>query len=206
LAAALQRGVTTFVASGDSGAYAGPKKECGKTPSVTYPASDPSVVSVGGTSLQLNSDSTIATETAWNLSGGGKAIPYLRPIWQVAPQLKPGKYRQAPDVAFLGDQHTGVQVYFAGHRIIAGGTSLGAPAWAGIWSLIQEDASQQGKTVAGAPQILYHIANSATYSSAFHDILSGGNAVYHAHVGWDRVTGWGTPDANNLATAVVAAS
>jgi kumamolisin len=200
------RGVSVFVASGDSGQFAGPKKQCGSAPSVSYPAADPSVVAVGGTTLQLNSDSTIATETAWKLSGGGKAIPFLRPVWQVAPQLHPGKYRQAPDVAFVGNQNTGVQVVFRGQTIVAGGTSVGAPAWAGIWSLIEQDASQSGKTVAAAPSLIYRVANSSAYASAFHDVTSGGNSLYHAHVGWDRVTGWGTPDASNLAKAVLAIS
>lgn len=206
LAGVLQRGVSVFVASGDTGAYAGPKKQCGSAPSVAYPASDPSVVSVGGTSLQLNDDGTIADETAWNLSGGGKAVPFLRPIWQVAPQLHPGKYRQVPDVAFEADQNTGVDLVFRGRHTVAGGTSLGAPAWAGIWSLIRQDAAQHGKSAAAAPRLIYRIANSAAYTTAFHDITSGGNSVYHAHAGWDRVTGWGTPDVNSLATAVLAIS
>jgi kumamolisin len=38
LAAVEKRGVSVFVASGDSGAFAGPKKECGSAPGVTYPA------------------------------------------------------------------------------------------------------------------------------------------------------------------------
>jgi kumamolisin len=206
LAAARQKGMSAFAASGDSGAFAGPKKQCGSAPAVAYPASDPSVVSVGGTTLHLNGDSTIASETAWSLSGGGKARPFPRPVWQVAPQLRPGPYRQVPDVAFDGNQNTGVEVIFNGRRIAAGGTSLGAPAWAGIWSLIQQDASQSGKTVGAAPQLIYRVANSSAYSSAFHDITTGGNSVYHAHVGWDRVTGWGTPDVNNLATAILAIS
>jgi len=206
LASLLTRGVSVFVASGDSGALAGPRKQCGSKPSVAYPASDPSVIAVGGTSLQLNNDQSISSETAWRLSGGGKALPFLRPIWQVAPQLGPGKYRQVPDVAFLADQNTGVQVYFRGHRIIAGGTSLGAPAWAGIWSVIEQDAAQSGKSVAAGPRLVYRVANSSAYTSAFHDITSGSNGVYHAHPGWDRVTGWGTPDAANLASSLLAIS
>ena len=48
-----QRGVTVFVSSGDSGDRPGPEKDCGKKIGVAYPSGDPSVVSVGGTSLQL---------------------------------------------------------------------------------------------------------------------------------------------------------
>lgn len=204
LAAALAHGVSTFVSSGDTGALAGPVRECGRQPSVGYPASDPSVVSVGGTSLLLNSDNTQYSQFAWSLSGGGKAKPMLRPTWQVTPNLRPGKFRYAPDVSFLANPSTGAEIYYNGDWQTAGGTSLGAPAWAAIWTLVKESAARSEKTVGGAPTYLYRIGNSSAYSSAFTDITSGGNGVYGAKVGWDAVTGWGTPLVSGLAAAVSA--
>jgi kumamolisin len=171
---------------------------------VTYPASDPSVVTVGGTSLSLNTDNTISAESAWSLSGGGKAKPLLRPLWQLVAQLAHAKYRWAPDVAFLADPQTGVGIFFKGTWRQAGGTSLGAPAWAAIWSLVRESAQQSGKTVGAAPPLLYQIGNSATYAQALHDITVGDNGYYQAGPGWDPVTGWGTPDVGGLATTVQA--
>jgi kumamolisin len=53
---------------------------------------------------------------------------------------------------------------------------------------------------------VYHIGNSSAYSKAFHDITTGSNGVYQAKVGWDGVTGWGTPDVAQFAAAVLAAS
>lgn len=204
LAAAEKRAISVFVSSGDNGAFPGPRRDCGATIGVPYPASDPSVVAVGGTSLQLAGDNSIASEIAWQLSGGGKGLPLLRPTWEVAPQLHPGKYRWTPDVAFLADQNTGVEVYYNGRWIVVGGTSLGAPAWAGIWALVRQDAQQAGKSVGAAAPLIYRIANSTAYSSSFHDVIQGSNGHYHAGVGWDAVTGWGTPDVNGLATAVLA--
>jgi subtilase family serine protease len=52
--------------------------------------------------------------------------------------------------------------------------------------------------------MVYQIGNSAAYSQAFHDITSGGNGYYQATVGWDPITGWGTPDVSGLAAAVQA--
>ena len=51
LAGLEQRGISVFVSSGDYGALAGPRKDCGSTPDVAYPASDPTVVAVGGTTF-----------------------------------------------------------------------------------------------------------------------------------------------------------
>lgn len=198
----LKRGVSVFVSSGDDGALPGPVSDCGHHLGVAYPASDPSVVAVGGTSLSLNTDNTIAGETAWERSGGGKGSPLLHPLWQVIAQLPHPKYRWAPDVAFLADPRTGAAIYDKGRWQTAGGTSLGSPAWAAIWSLIWESAQKSGTTIQPAPQTLYSVANSPAYNQAFHDITAGGNGFYQAAPGWDPVTGWGTPNVAGLIAAV----
>jgi kumamolisin len=204
---AMAAGVSVFVSSGDDGARPGPVGQCGRAYNVAYPAGDPSVVSVGGTSLNLNDDGTIADETGWRYSGGGsyltKYLPLLRPAWQVAASLPQDKYRWAPDVAFDADPETGVSVAENGRWSQEGGTSLGAPAWAAIWALLRQDAQNNGKSLGVAPRVVYRIGNSAQYSSAFHDIVSGSNGKFSAGPGWDAVTGWGTPDVANLATALV---
>lgn len=192
----VQRGVTVFAASGDEGA------KCGNKIRVSYPGGDPSVVSVGGTTLRLNDDGTIAGETAWKYSGGGQVSPLLRPAWQIAKQLPRDRYRWAPDVAFDGNQNTGVAFYYKGHWRQVGGTSLGAPCWAAIWALVRQDGLQAGKQVGAAEPLIYKIANSSKYRSAFHDITTGSNGKYRAHAGWDAVTGLGTPDVAVLSAAV----
>lgn len=203
-ARALGAGVSVFVSSGDNGEFPGPKRDCVQQPGVSYPASDPSVVSVGGTSLLLNPDNTIAQEVAWSGSGGGRGKPFLRPSWQVTPNLNAGRYRYSPDVAFLGDLHTGVAFVYNGRRQIAGGTSLGAPAWAAVWSLLREQSQRSGATLGAAPELIYRVGNSAAYAGAFHDITSGSNGRYQAAVGWDPVTGWGTPNVSGLESALQA--
>jgi kumamolisin len=107
-------------------------------------------------------------------------------------------------VAFLGDPQTGVSVAANGHWTQSGGTSLGAPAWAAVWSLLRQDAQSSGRTLGVAPKVIYRLGNSTQYSTAFHDIVSGSNGKYVAGVGWDAVTGWGTPDASNMAAALAA--
>jgi len=201
-ARALAHKVGVFVSSGDSGALPGPVKDCGNKFGVSYPGSDPSVVSVGGTSLLLNDDDTIAKEAAWSLSGGGKAKPLPRPFWQVMSTLGPGRYRFAPDVAFVGNQNTGVAIVYRGRWEAAGGTSLGAPAWAGIWALLEQNTKRAGKILGPAPSLLYQIGNSSQYATAFDDVTTGSNGHYRAGVGWDAVTGWGTPNVSGLAAVL----
>lgn len=203
LAGLLKSGVSVFVSSGDSGALPGPRRSCGSNPGVAYPASDPSVVSVGGTSLLLDINNAITVERAWRLSGGGQGSPFSRPTWQTASTLPSDTYRWVPDVAFLGDPSTGAAAFYNGNWHQVGGTSLGAPAWAGIWALVREDGQRAGKSVGAAPPILYAIGNSPAFTQAFHDITTGGNGLYRAGPGWDAVTGWGTPDAGGLAAAVL---
>jgi kumamolisin len=170
-----------------------------------YPTSDPSVVSVGGTSLTLNSSSnTIVDESAWDLSGGGAGIGILRPSWQTAPTVPSGKYREVPDVSFLADENTGVAMYWKRQWIDSGGTSLGAPAWAAAWAVMAENASKSGKTLPAGPATFYKLGTSSAYTTALHDITSGSNDVYDATTGWDAVTGWGTPDVARLANVITA--
>ena len=52
-------GVVFFASSGDNGT------------GVIWPACSANVVAVGGTTLNLNPDGTVISETAWSGSGGG---------------------------------------------------------------------------------------------------------------------------------------
>jgi subtilase family serine protease len=52
---------------------------------------------------------------------------------------------------------------------------------------------------------IYRIARGSSYHKAFHDITTGNNLTlgpvnhtYHAGPGWDPVTGWGSPNAQEL--------
>ncbi len=202
--AATAKGIPVFAASGDYGAQPCPKSN---TVGVVYPASDPYVTGVGGTRLSLTSTGAYAGETAWVKSGGGYSSYFSRPSWQHGPGLSTGTstgaHRGVPDVAFDAAPQTGVIVYLQGHAGVVGGTSLGAPCWAAMWALAaQYHLSRTGHALGWANPLLYGIANSSQRTRVFHDVTVGTNGAYQAGAGWDAVTGWGSPNADALVTAL----
>jgi kumamolisin len=176
LAQGTAEGITFYSASGDSGS-----DDCGDgTTAVDYPASSPDVAGAGGTTLNGP-----GSETAWSGSGGGVSAVYSN--------------RNVPDVSADADPNTGYAIYSAGGWQVYGGTSCAAPLWAGITALFD---SQSGKML-GNPDAAYaSIGNGSSYSSAFNDITSGSNGSFSAGSGYDNVTGWGSPIASGLYTAL----
>ena len=198
-AEAAVQGQAWFAASGDQGAY-----DCGNytATAVDYPASDPNVTAVGGTTLMLSSGGAINAEMAWGFSGGGVSGLFMQPAFATGPGVNNAQsngYRQVADVAFDADPNTGYPVYFNGVWNEYGGTSFGAPQWAAIFALINGARGAANPVGAAAPNI-YALANGvlAAPYPAFNDIMIGMNGYYYAGVGWDYVTGWGSPQVWNL--------
>ena len=168
-------GITFFASSGDNGS------------GVAWPSSSPNVVGVGGTTLNLNPDGSVASETAWNDSGGGLSAYEIKPPYQTGYGLAYAR-RAVPDVSYDADPDTGVRVYdntsyqdYSGWWNV-GGTSAGAPQWAAIQAL----------GLSANNVNFYMDAASSAYSLYFRDITSGSNG-YSAGPGYDLVTGLGSP-------------
>jgi len=195
--------VSFFASSGDGGT------------GVIYPSSSPHVVAVGGTTLPLDASGNLTgPETAWAGSGGGISTFEPIPGYQLTfPIPATGGRRATPDVAFNADPSTGVLV-FDSTKIngqsgwyIVGGTSFGSPAWAAITALIDQQRSPLSKSnnlssnsLVSAPQ--YNAAASDVYAANYRDIVSGTNgtcgSLCDATIGYDFVTGVGSPRANAL--------
>jgi hypothetical protein len=175
--------------------------------------------------------------------GGGASILFAKPSWQTGVTGIPadGK-RDVPDISlnaspvhdaylvctqvvlsgnpnqYSGSCGNGFRIadgtYADTNNLTAyGGTSVGAPSFAGVVALIEQ---KMGLTLGGVNKALYGIAsNSTSYASAFHDITAGNNEMpcstgtgcssglvgYTTTVGYDQATGLGSIDAANLATA-----
>ncbi len=190
-------GVTAFASSGDYGSNPDPDGGPGSGPNeVEYPASDPNVTGVGGTSLTMNDDDTIYSETAWSGSGGGTSLNFKRPPWQVGTGVPIGTTRCVPDVACPADTSPGVYIVLNGSLQLGwGGTSWASPTWAGFCAMINQSRAKAGLLPVGllGPKI-YPLLGTTN----FHDVTSGGNGGYLAGRGYDPVTGLGTPNVQSL--------
>jgi subtilase family serine protease len=187
-AKAVSKGISCFASSGDNGAN-------GLSSSTLYPASDPNVTAVGGTSLYLNSDNSYKSETTWNGTGAGASTVFSKPSWQDA---HGNNMRDIVDVAYDSDPYTGFPVcytsLFRPKWYEFGGTSDAAPQWAALFAIAVQ---YKGHTFGNANAKLYSLS-----SSVYHDITTGNDGYFSAGKGWDYPTGLGTPDANLLVKAL----
>ncbi|MCI4347325.1 MAG: S53 family peptidase, partial [Thermoplasmata archaeon] len=133
-AAATSRGITLLGASGDDGGSVLSKGACTPAPEVEFPASSPDVVAVGGTQPTLNVSlggqiTGIATQPAWNRSGGGLSADYSAPSWQLVGSAKNvigAGGRGVPDVSGPAADNL---IYFNGAVAQLAGTSFATPMW-----------------------------------------------------------------------------
>jgi hypothetical protein len=160
--------------------------------------------------------------------GGGASADFAKPTWQAGAGVPDDKARDVPDLSLnASPMHDSTLACFQGscvngfrstdHTLSAvGGTSVAAPAFAGIVALI----NQRMNTPKGQGNInptLYSMA--AALPAAFHDITTGNNMVpceagspdcpttgpmeigYSAGAGYDLASGLGSIDAFNLVSA-----
>ena len=169
-------------------------------------------------------------ETTWNdttlvnmldTTGGGVSRVFSKPNWQAGTGVPSDGARDVPDIALNGSNEHDPYVFCTSGNTscsnsLAGGTSFGAPTFAGIVAILnQKIGATNGQ--GNVNPTLYSLA--ASTPSAFHDITTGNNIVpcgqgtsncpttapfqygYSAGVGYDLVTGLGSLDVNNLANA-----
>ena len=151
-------GIVIAAAAGDDGYLNWDSESSAETGYVSFPASSPHVVAVGGTRLSLGTGSAWAGETVWNgdgASGGGCSVVFTAQPWQqsVADWSGVGctTNRAVADVAADADPYSGVAVRDtspeceyryeeAGVKHVAywctiGGTSLATPLIASVFAL-----------------------------------------------------------------------
>ncbi len=155
-------GVGANFATGDLGDYT----VAGFFPTVSAPADSQYATAVGGVSLALKSDNTIAFQTGWGTnqtqltsaglifdppanygftggSGGGPSELFSKPSFQAK---VPGSYRQLPDISWLADPFTpGVFLITEPGQFppqvwfSVGGTSLACPMFSALWAIANEE-------------------------------------------------------------------
>ncbi len=200
------QGQSIYAASGDSGAYAD-----GTTIGTDDPASQPYVVGVGGTLLNVTfRGGFYASESAWgdplNSSartphgsggGGGVSVNWPLPDYQAGVGgLASTVNRNVPDVSLDADPNTGYSIYFENGWVVYGGTSCAAPLWAAYTALVNQKRAANSEPDLGFPNpLLYQIAATPDYVAAFHDVQDGSDNLSPAFAtkpGYDNSTGLGT--------------
>ena len=158
---------------------------------VQSPASFPTVVAVGGTSLTRSSTTRGWTESAWSGAGSGCSTINAKPSWQTA--VTQCAKKANADVSAVADPKTGVAVYdstaYQGSSgwMVFGGTSASAPVVASVYALSRNTAG-------------YPASYTWAHPGGLNDVTTGSNgscspALWCTAVnGWDGPTGLGTPN------------
>ena len=185
---------------------------------VTYPASDPWALGVGGTTvgniIGATFDEYVWNDPAggsdWGTTGGGVSDHFRwLPPYQVGAgvplSLIDGHIgRGVPDVAGNASLNSGIKgIVVNGIPTLGNGTSASTPLWAGLIAVLN---AALGARVGFINPTLYALGETV-----FRDIdpppgpLDNGNGGvrgYPAGPGWDACTGWGSPQGTRLLAAL----
>ncbi len=176
------QGVNIDYSSGDFGDYS---TVLGLV-TVSFPSSSPFATSIGGTSMAVRQNSTMEFQTGWgnnetrianrisegstpvvpplNLgfafgAGGGPSGYFAKPAYQVG---LPGTTRQQPDISYLADPFTGVEIIqtINGQLTVSviGGTSLACPMFSALWAVADQ---KNGGPLGQAAPLVYNVPPSA---------------------------------------------
>ncbi|MBV9766350.1 MAG: S8/S53 family peptidase [Acidobacteriaceae bacterium] len=160
-------GISANFATGDSGDFTLDIGPPFFPATVLAPADSPYATGVGGVTLALKSDNTMAWQAGWGNnetllvepgfvldppanfgfvygSGGGPSAVFSKPSFQ---SKLPGTHRLLPDISWLADPFTGgiiaisePFVYPPVEWTVYGGTSLATPMFSALWAIANEEA------------------------------------------------------------------
>lgn len=154
---------------------------------VTLPADLPYATGVGGVSLGLNSDNSIAFQTDWESwesildvagnittspsprtsgpetgAAGGASQFFAKPSFQ---NSLAGKKRLEPDISWLADPYTGVVMVITQPSqfppqvwYVSGGVGLATPMFSALWAIANQEA---GTALGQAAPYLYSMPSTA---------------------------------------------
>lgn len=180
------------------------------------------------------------SEKVWNdtssslgiqAGGGGQSILFGKPTWQKGTGVPSDGKRDVPDLSLNASPNHDGYLYCAsgsdadatscsngfldaqGTPDVAGGTSFGAPIFAGVLAILNQRAQANG--LGNVNPEIYSLA-ATDYSSVFHDTTNGNNQIpckigstgcssspigFSAGPGYDLASGWGSIDAANFVNA-----
>lgn len=213
-------GITISVSAGDSGAYSGAEylgydgtpNSVALAPQPSYPANSAYVSAIGGTEDAVTPHSSLGQAAMWGgnigselshttlleflsqqnmMASGGISTIEAAPSYQT--QLNPGlSGRMTPDIALPASVVTpGYYAWFDGGPNLSGGTSAGAPLFAG-W---MADLANVEGPMGNVNPLLYHLYQQPTSTLPLGAITTpvafGNNGAYSVSSKDNAVTGLG---------------
>jgi hypothetical protein len=165
-------GVSYFAATGDVASE------------LSWPATSPDVIAVGGTSLSFTAGGTLAQESAWDDGGGGCSAYELANPYQSTGSTSCAGKRATPDLALDADPSSGVSVYDSvPYKNQTGWWTVGGTSAATV--MVAADAAVSGADV----NAQYVYANPAKIP--FRDVIAGSDG-HPALTGFDLASGLGS--------------
>jgi subtilase family serine protease len=166
-------GVDYFASTGDTASE------------LSWPATSPTVTSVGGTSLTLTSGHTLAQESAWSAGGGGCSADETANPAQKTGSISCSGKRATPDFSLDADPNSGVSVY----------DSVTYDSQSGWWTVGGTSASTAMIAGEAAANASTSLSAASVYGGApsinLRDITLGSNG-HAAGPGYDLATGLGS--------------
>ncbi len=187
----------------------------GDLPQISYPSTSASVLSVGGTTLNVGKNDLNnfirLNETTWSSAGLGFSTYFKQPAYQNNISILTGKNRATPDICAIANPSTGFLVYCSNYQsggkwYQVGGTSLSCPLISGLISNANILRKTTGKSSLSTVNssgfqlqtFLYNIYknNNPTYSYSnnFYDIVTGKTGAFNAGNGYDIPSSLGVPN------------
>ena len=165
-----QPGIAVVAGAGDTGF------------GVNFPASAPTVIAVGGTSLSQTPDGHFNTQTLWSNTGSGCSRFFAKPSWQTDSGCS---MRTINDIAAIADPAFGVAGYSSagGGWNVYGGTSVAAPIISAIYGLAGQGPHYVSDLYSsrGWAQVAYPGSNGTCLPAYLCSVLQG--YKYNAPVG-----------------------
>ena len=160
----------------------------GDAPGTSWPSVSPNVIAAGGTTTSHNVDTGVFQGNfAWSESGGGTSSFEGRPSYQGSQSKIVGTHRGVPDISFDADPDTGAWVVYNNSWYIIGGTSLSAPALAGV---INSSGTFRSSTSAEQTYMYNHIGQF----TKVHNFFCGPYGGYLASYSYNFCVGVGVPN------------
>lgn len=206
-------GITITASAGDSAAFEG-AEEGNAEPMAAYPANSPYVTALGGTEVSVNPGGQVNQIALWggNLGGeipnaemlsflslervmGGGGYSLLEPTpWYQRPFVPPGRGRGTPDFSLPASLVTpGYFAYIGGTPYFLGGTSAGAPLFAGF---VGDLTLALNRPLGNVNPVLYALAERDPLLMS--PVAYGNNGVESVTPGYNGATGLGQLNVGRL--------